>query len=443
MSECSDCAKSCLSSTLILLPVPGAPFLCQVAMVPSPNSPQTPCFPQGLYWLLDDQLYDGSWSLPNRHPLLTKDAISSTLACVLALRQWGIGEEQMERGLQFIESNFASVKDKNQYTPIGFEIIFSAMIEYAKDLNLNLPSRSTDRDALLPKRDLEHQRKNGSLFNSPSMTAAALAYLQNDACLYYLHTVLQKFGNAVPTIYPFNIHAHLCMVETVESLGINWHFREEINNVLDEIYGCWQQGQEDIFLDLATCAMAFQIVRNNRYNVSSAPTLALHCWGGIAYAAEGSLFNQSPDIMLAGYFCIAVVGCALPYDARGPIVLPALYFVGPRLSEEVVKSTEYNDLFKLVGTCGIFSMIVGASRESKQGKLNAVPLRMIHGPADVTEEDTIKEINSYIHDRTRELLILDLQGNGSMVPRACKDLFWNLCKVMHLFYMKDDGYNFA
>ncbi|GLU05095.1 hypothetical protein SLE2022_222140 [Rubroshorea leprosula] len=116
---------------------------------------------------------------------------------------------------------------------------------------------------------MKHQRKNGSLFNSPSTTAAALAYLQNDACLYYLHTVLQKFGNAVPTIYPFNIHAHLCMVETVESLGINWHFREEINNVLDEMYGCWQQGEEDIFLDLATCAMAFRILRNNRYNVSS------------------------------------------------------------------------------------------------------------------------------------------------------------------------------
>lgn len=65
---------------------------------------------------------------------------------------------------------------------------------------------------------------------------------------------------------------------------------------------------------------------------------------------------------------------------------------------------------------------------------------MIHGPADVAEEDTIKEINSYIHDRTRELLRLVLQENGSMVPRACKYLFWNLCKAMHLFYMKNDGY---
>ena len=38
--------------------------------------------------------------------------------------------------------------------------------------------------------------------------------------------------------------------------------------------------------------------------------------------------------------------------ALGPIVLPALYFVGPLLSEEVVCSSEYQLLFKLVSTCG-------------------------------------------------------------------------------------------
>lgn len=38
--------------------------------------------------------------------------------------------------------------------------------------------------------------------------------------------------------------------------------------------------------------------------------------------------------------------------ALGPIVLPALYFVGPELSEEVVKSTEYHNLYKLMSTCG-------------------------------------------------------------------------------------------
>ena len=38
--------------------------------------------------------------------------------------------------------------------------------------------------------------------------------------------------------------------------------------------------------------------------------------------------------------------------ALGPIVLPALYFIGPTLSEEVVQSSEYHYLFKLMSTQG-------------------------------------------------------------------------------------------
>lgn len=38
--------------------------------------------------------------------------------------------------------------------------------------------------------------------------------------------------------------------------------------------------------------------------------------------------------------------------ALGPIVLPALYFVGPKLSAEIVKSPEIQNLFKIMSTCG-------------------------------------------------------------------------------------------
>lgn len=40
--------------------------------------------------------------------------------------------------------------------------------------------------------------------------------------------------------------------------------------------------------------------------------------------------------------------------ALGPIVLPALYLVGPELSVEMVQHPEYNTLFKLMSTCGRF-----------------------------------------------------------------------------------------
>lgn len=38
--------------------------------------------------------------------------------------------------------------------------------------------------------------------------------------------------------------------------------------------------------------------------------------------------------------------------ALGPIVLPALYFVGPKLPNDVVQHPEYQSLFKLMSTCG-------------------------------------------------------------------------------------------
>lgn len=76
-----------------------------VAMIPSPTSPKAPFFPQCLKWLLENQLNDGSWSLPlplpHRHDLLTKDSLLSTLACVLTLKQWGVGELQTTKGFLY------------------------------------------------------------------------------------------------------------------------------------------------------------------------------------------------------------------------------------------------------------------------------------------------------------------------------------------------------
>lgn len=694
-----------------------------VAMVPSPTSPQNPCFPACLNWLLDNQLSDGSWGPPNHHPLLTKDTLSSTLACILALRRWGVGEQQMTKGLRFIESHFASVSDENQFTPVGFDIIFPGMIEYAKDLNLKLPLRSTDIDVLLHKRDLQlqresskgreaylayisegigkrqdwemvmkFQRKNGSLFNSPSTTAAALAHIQNAGCFYYLNALLEKFTDAVPTLHPFHIYPRLCMVDTIESLGIGQHFRKEITSILEETYRCWLQGEEEIFLDPATCSLAFQLLLANGYDVSSEPLtefaeehffnslgghlkdlgaplelyrasqMTIHpddqvlekhkSWTShflkeelssgstcankhiilqkvndalkfphyaslerlvhrrnivnypvddirvlktsyrslsfgnkdflrlavedfnacqsvyreelkqlerwvqekrldklkfarqkLAYCyfsaaaticspelsdaritwakngvlttvvddffdvggSEDELLNlihlvEKHDVDVSTRCCsedveilfsalqttISEIGeKAIAWQGRkvtthvteiwldllrsmwqeaqwlknksvptvddymtngyvsfalGPIILPALYFVGPQLSEVVTKSTEYNLLFKLVSTCGrLLNDIQGFKRESKEGKLNAVSLHLIHDTGSGTE-DVHEEMKRIVEDRRRELFRLVLQETGSCVPRACKEFFWKMCKVLHLFYMKDDGF---
>ncbi|KAL5978789.1 hypothetical protein ACLOJK_029906 [Asimina triloba] len=126
--------------------------------------------------------------------------------------------------------------------------------------------------------------------------------------------------------------------------------------------------------------------------------------------------------------------------ALGPIVLPTLYLVGPKLPENVVRDPEYHELFKLMSTCGrLLNDLQGFKREANEGKLNSVSLRMLHDH-NITMEEATTEMTSLVDTNRRELLRMVLQTKGSIVPRACKDLFWNMCRVLHLFYMRNDGF---
>uniref|UniRef100_A0A0E0DI74 Terpene synthase N-terminal domain-containing protein n=1 Tax=Oryza meridionalis TaxID=40149 RepID=A0A0E0DI74_9ORYZ len=70
---------------------------------------------------------------------------------------------------------------------------------------------------------MKFQRKNGSLFNSPSTTAAAL-----------LHNYDAKLS--IPAAYPANIQSQLYMVDVLEKMGISRHFVAEIKSILDMTY---------------------------------------------------------------------------------------------------------------------------------------------------------------------------------------------------------------
>ncbi|GKD15230.1 Ent-kaur-16-ene synthase, chloroplastic-like protein [Tanacetum coccineum] len=127
--------------------------------------------------------------------------------------------------------------------------------------------------------------------------------------------------------------------------------------------------------------------------------------------------------------------------ALGPIVLPALYFTGPKLSEEIVQSSEYHHLFKLISTQGrLLNDIQGFKREFKEGKLNAVTLHMSHEKSGIVNDEIVKEIKILVKNQRREIMQLVLEAKGSIVPRACKDVFWNTCNVLNLFYATDDGF---
>lgn len=696
-----------------------------VAMVPSPKFPKFPCFPQCIVWILDNQCSDGSWTIPHDDTSLIKDVLSSTLACILALQRWNVGNEHIKRGLRYIGSKISSIMDKKLQSPVGFNIIFPAMIGYAKVMGLDLPFCQSDIDDLLSIRDLElerlsgeysegrkayqayvaegfselqdwqeimtYQKKNGSLFNSPSTTAAAIIHTQDEKALSYLHSLLQRFGNSVPTTYPLDIYSQLRIVDDLERFGISRHFAYEKKSIMDKIYRCWIENDEEITSDTATCALAFRTLRMNGYDVSSdalahlvdqfknsvkghlrdvstvlelykasqikllsnEPVLdKVESWSscylrkefatGVTQQLDAvseevdyilkfpfyanldrlehkrniehskaknfqllnkSYFNCSLnniDLLTAAiedfnfsqsiyrkeleqlkswvkenkldqlefarqkqeYCYLAIAATLFPPEmsdvrmswaknsvlttvvddffdvggsteellnivklvekwdgnhekefrskqveiifsalyntinelgakasalqkrsvtnhiieiwlsvmksmmkeaewlrnksvptldgymrngyvsfALGPIILPALYFVGPKLSEDIVRDPEYHNLYELVSTCGrLLNDTQSFERERKEGKLNSLSLQILHSRGSISEDDAKRHTQSLISSKRRELLKLVLRREGSIVPGACKELFWKMSKALHLFYLKTDGF---
>lgn len=164
----------------------------------------------------------------------------------------------------------------------------------------------------------------------------------------------------------------------------------------------------------------------------------INIWLELLYSmmkeAEWARDNYLPTI--DEYMSNAYVSFAL-----GPIVLPALYLIGPKLPDEMVHHPEFHNLFKLMSTCGrILNDIKTCERELKDGKLNAVPLHVINSGGKVTKEAAITEMERLVDSKRRELLRLVLEGKSSILPRPCKDLFWHMSTVLHLFYSKDDGF---
>lgn len=85
--------------------------------------------------------------------------------------------------------------------------------------------------------------------------------------------------------------------------------------------------------------------------------------------------------------------------ALGPIVLPALYLVGPKLSDEDTENHELNNLFKLMSTCGrLLNDIHTFKRESEEGKLNAITLRIAHRNGVITAEDATEEFKGIVEE---------------------------------------------
>lgn len=80
--------------------VPSSYDTAWVAMVPAQGDPHAPRFRGYVKWILENQHSDGSWGLGYLSPRwLGKDCICSTLACILALKTWNIGDEHIRKGI--------------------------------------------------------------------------------------------------------------------------------------------------------------------------------------------------------------------------------------------------------------------------------------------------------------------------------------------------------
>ncbi|XP_055961972.1 ent-kaur-16-ene synthase, chloroplastic-like [Mercurialis annua] len=270
-----------------------------VAVAPSKESKEKPLFPKCLEWVMENQQHNGSWCRYPYHPLLFKDYLSTTLACVLALHKWNLGPSLIKKGLEFIESNCRAAIDERQLPLFGFDITFPQMIERAIENGLELHLPHEVLDVLLHNRKKEiircelegskphqayiaeenkykweeiikYQRNNMSFCNSPTAIAGALFYNHNEQSYDYLTSLLQHSETTVSEMYPLEIYGQLCVVDNLQKLGIDDRYcRAEIDNVLDNIYSLWMQRDEEIYLDVRCCALGFRLLRLNGYDVSS------------------------------------------------------------------------------------------------------------------------------------------------------------------------------
>ncbi|PWZ25714.1 hypothetical protein Zm00014a_036415 [Zea mays] len=236
---------------LMGLPPPSSYDTAWLAMVPAPGSARASRFPQCVEWIMQNQRSDGSWGLQGRQgddpSLLIKDALSSTLACVLALKTWGVGDEHVGKGLRFIGHNLSSVTTDGDVgsRPVGFNVIFPGMLARCIGMGVEMPLAPADVDGIFRLRDKELPR-----------------WLDVDF---------------VPAMYPRILYARLRMVDALEKTGISRSFSSEINGILDMTYAYAScpglANDEEIMLDMTTCAMAFRLLRMHGYDVSSDASL--------------------------------------------------------------------------------------------------------------------------------------------------------------------------
>nr|AOG18233.1 diterpene synthase [Taiwania cryptomerioides] len=312
---------------------PSAYDTAWLARVPAIDGSHQPHFPQTLKWITDNQLWDGSWGLENG--FLVSDRILNTLACVISLTIWNTitSKSQVHRGLDFIRRHAKRMMEEVQANGMStvFEMVFHAMLNESKSLGLdigaddfkqiiermdaNMKTISVERLHLVPSRVLYYlegvqdvvdwkiilklQSKDGSFLGSPASTACVFLHTGDNKCLQFLTTLLSKFQDHAPCMYPVDICERLRAVDNVERLGIDRYFQTEIKQALDYVFRYWTErgvgfGRESLVPDIDCTATALRLLRLHGYNVSS---------DVLRNIKADELYGGGPEEMLSLYRC--------------------------------------------------------------------------------------------------------------------------------------------
>ncbi|KAI3742937.1 hypothetical protein L1987_60636 [Smallanthus sonchifolius] len=234
---------------------PSAYDTAWLAMIPHPLEHDTPLFKGCLEWLVDNQKEEGYWGEFVYGDFPTIDALPATLACMVVLQKWGLGAQNIEKGLKFIHANMVDMlHDQHDHLPRWFTIVFPATVELAESSGLK--HKFCDHMKSMMS-DISDQRRqvlvieDGSLFQSPSATAQAYISTQNHKCLKYLTSLVEKYPNGVPQKYPVDEElVELSMVDQVQKLGLYEYFAEEIDNILRKIYSAIQRYSGGVLLTI-------------------------------------------------------------------------------------------------------------------------------------------------------------------------------------------------
>ncbi|KAL1560201.1 geranyllinalool synthase [Salvia divinorum] len=287
-----------------------------LAMIPHQNNDKLPMFSSCLNWIIQNQNEGGFWGETNEEGIPTIDALPSTLACLIALKMWDSAHPNIESGLRFVESKAEILLKINyQNLPRWFVLTFPAMVELAEAhaLPLVFPHGLVTviahifirRQHILETEELvgDEERRcfppllsyletfpstyrfdceetvkrylnsDGSLFQSPAATAQAFMSTQNMDSLKYLQSVLHKFPNGVPAIYPVDGDLiKLSLVDHVQGLGLAPHFNQDIELLLGQLYKSQQSEKSNpnssFPLKLFKDAMAFRLLRMHGHDVN-------------------------------------------------------------------------------------------------------------------------------------------------------------------------------